>query len=92
MEIVRSRVYIRKSTSLLSDAEMLAAENEIIAAPEKWPVISGTGGMRKARAASGSSGKKRRRVDHVLFLAERNGNLLPRHLRQEPKRKSFGRR
>lgn len=36
---------------------MAAAEREIAEAPQAWPVISGTGGARKARAARGSSGK-----------------------------------
>lgn len=57
MEIVRTRVYKRKSAKLLSAEEIRAAENEIIWAPEKWPVITGTGGIRKARAARGGSGK-----------------------------------
>ncbi len=57
MHIIRARVYERKVVKLLSAVETLTAENEIIAAPEKWPVISGTGGIRKARAARGSSGK-----------------------------------
>ena len=57
MEVVRTRIYERKSSKLLSEAEILVAENEIIAAPEKWPVVAGTGGVRKARAARGNSGK-----------------------------------
>ena len=36
---------------------MRAAEDEIAEAPEAWPVIAGTGGVRKARAARGASGK-----------------------------------
>jgi len=57
VKIVRTLVYERKSSKLLSAEEIRAAEDEIIAAPEKWPVISGAGGIRKARAARGSSGK-----------------------------------
>ena len=42
MEIVRTRVYQRKARKLLSAVEMRAAEDEIIAAPDKWPVVSHT--------------------------------------------------
>lgn len=36
---------------------MRIAEDEIAAAPDAWPVIKSTGGVRKARAARGASGK-----------------------------------
>jgi hypothetical protein len=57
MEITRTRIYERKSAKLLSEVELRFAEDEIMASPEKWPVISGTGGVRKARASRGSSVK-----------------------------------
>ena len=57
MEIIRTCMYKRKASKLLSEAETITAENEIAYSPEKWPVISGTGGIRKARAARGASGK-----------------------------------
>ena len=38
-------------------AERAAAELEITLAPTAWPVIVGTGGARKARAARGGRGK-----------------------------------
>lgn len=57
MKIVRTRVYERKAAKLLSEEEKLTGEHEITSAPEKWPVIAGTGGVRKARAARGGSGK-----------------------------------
>ncbi len=41
----------------MSESELIIAEQEILEAPEAWPVIAGTGGARKARAARGSSGK-----------------------------------
>jgi hypothetical protein len=57
MELVRTRVYEKKAAKLLSGAEMATAEDEICREPEKWPVVSGTGGLRKARAGRGASGK-----------------------------------
>ncbi len=57
MEIVRTRVYAKRAKKLLSEDELVAAEQEIVEAPQAWPVIASTGGARKARAARGSSGK-----------------------------------
>lgn len=57
MEIVRTRVFAKRAKKLLSEDELAAAEQEIVEAPLAWPVIAGTGGARKARAARGSSGK-----------------------------------
>lgn len=57
MEIVRTNVYARRAKKLMSEDELAAAEQEIVEAPQAWPVIAGTGGARKARAARGSSGK-----------------------------------
>lgn len=57
MEIIRTRVYSKRVAKLLSDKEIIVAEQEITEDPLKFPVISGTGGVRKARAARGNSGK-----------------------------------
>jgi len=57
MKIVRTHPYERKVSKLLSAAEIQAAEDEIVTHPERWPVVQGTGGIRKARAAKGSTGK-----------------------------------
>lgn len=57
MKLIRTHVYIKRARKILSDTEMDVVEQEIIEAPEAWPVIPGTGGARKATAARGSSGK-----------------------------------
>ena len=57
MRLVATMVYLRKVGKLLTDSERDAAESEIAAAPKRWPVIAGTGGIRKARARRGSLGK-----------------------------------
>ena len=49
MQIVRTRVYERRIEKLLSPAERERVENEIAEDPAAWPVIQGTGGVRKAR-------------------------------------------
>ncbi len=57
MRVVATRGYDRRARKLFTAAERAAAELEIALAPEAWPVIAGTGGARKARAARGGRGK-----------------------------------
>ena len=57
MKVVATRGYDRQARKLLTLAERSAAELEIALAPTAWPVIRGTGGARKARAARGGRGK-----------------------------------
>lgn len=84
MEIIRTRVYARKAAKLLSADEMLVAEDEIAAAPERWPVVSGTGGIRKVRAARGSSGKSGGvRVMYYFWLGEDAIHLLDIYAKNE---------
>ena len=58
MQIVAATIYSRKIRKILTETEREAAEAQIAADPTNWPVIAGTGGVRKARAARGSSGKR----------------------------------
>ena len=84
MEIIRTRIYERKASKLLSEAETIAAENEIATAPEKWPVVSGTGGIRKARAARGASGKSGGvRIMYYYWLNEEAVYLLDIYAKNE---------
>jgi hypothetical protein len=57
MKVVATRGYDRRARKLFSPAERATAELEIALAPDAWPVIAGTGGARKARAARGGRGK-----------------------------------
>ncbi|MEE8188777.1 MAG: type II toxin-antitoxin system RelE/ParE family toxin [Kiloniellales bacterium] len=43
---------------LLTPAERRATEDQIAADPLYWPVVPGTGGVRKARGGRASSGKR----------------------------------
>lgn len=54
----RHQDYSRKVRKILTKAERDAAEAQIAADPTNWPVIAGTGGVRKARTVRGSSGKR----------------------------------
>ena len=75
--------YDRRVRKLLSPRERAAAELEIALAPTAWPVIRGTGGARKARAARGGRGKSggariiyyvvsRRRVIYLIDVYAKN--------------------
>ena len=55
--IVPTKTYAKAAGKLFNAAERAATENEIAANPFAWPVIRGTGGIRKARAAAGGKGK-----------------------------------
>jgi mRNA-degrading endonuclease RelE of RelBE toxin-antitoxin system len=57
VQVVAAKVYVRRVEKLLTEDERRAAEDAITRDPLRWPVIRGTGGLRKARAARGSSGK-----------------------------------
>ena len=62
MKIVPTRGYLRHAAKLFTEAERVAMENAIAAAPEQWPVIQGTGGLRKARVARPGTGKRARTI------------------------------
>ncbi len=57
MKVVATRGYDRQARKLFNPSERAAAELEMALAPTAWPVIAGTGGARKARAARGGRGK-----------------------------------
>jgi hypothetical protein len=58
MRVVATPGYDRQARKLLTATERAAAELEIALAPLAWPIIPGTGGARKARAARGGKGKR----------------------------------
>jgi hypothetical protein len=57
MKVVATLGYDRRARRLFTPTELATAELEIALAPTVWPVIRGTGGARKARAARGGRGK-----------------------------------
>jgi mRNA-degrading endonuclease RelE of RelBE toxin-antitoxin system len=72
MRIVATPTYERAAKRLLSNTERIAAETEIATTPERWPVIAGTGGARKARIALQGRGK-RGGARVVYFVSLANG-------------------
>jgi mRNA-degrading endonuclease RelE of RelBE toxin-antitoxin system len=57
MRVVATRGYDGRERKLFTSDERAAAGLEIALAPIYWPIIPGTGGARKARAARGGRGK-----------------------------------
>jgi len=57
MLVYRTRIYLKRCQKLLSAEDMKRAEETVINAPSAWPVISGSGGIRKARVARDGIGK-----------------------------------
>ena len=58
MKVFRTGIYEKKLLKLLREDEAIAKEHEILTDPTKWPVVAGTGGIRKARVAKHGSGKR----------------------------------
>ena len=57
IRIIYTSVYLRSIKELPLNSKIEEAEREIAERPLKFPVISGTGGARKARVAIGNRGK-----------------------------------
>ena len=71
MRLVFTTVYERKVRKLLSARERTVGEDEIARDPTRWPILQGTGGLRKARVARGSSGKSSgARVIYYFWVRE----------------------
>lgn len=72
MKLFRTKTYEKRAKKLLTKDELSTAEHEIFSNPEKWPVIQGGGGIRKARAARGNSGKSGG-VRIIYYFMSKNG-------------------
>ena len=95
MIFVETTVFTRLLTDHLSDEEYRALQNQLIARPESGALIKGSGGVRKARWASGGKGKSggvrviyylAKDVDRVYMLTlygkSEKENLSPADLRK----------
>ncbi len=58
VKIVYTTLYERKISAVLTSSERIVIEDAISGNPKMYPVIPDTGGIRKARAARGSGGKR----------------------------------
>lgn len=58
MRIIATRAFDRAAAKLLTVMEREVMEAGLIARPDAWPVIPGSGGARKARVARAGQGKR----------------------------------
>ena len=58
MRVIAAPAYERQARRVLTAGERDAAEAQIAARPDAWPVIPGSGGARKARIALGGRGRR----------------------------------
>ena len=60
-----------------ADEVLLQIENDLLQNPERGPVITGTGGIRKSRAADPSRGKgKRGGFRYMYYYIEQDDQIL----------------
>ena len=84
VKVVATRRYDRQALKLLTAEERARAEVEIATAPEAWPVVSGTGGARKARAARGGKGKSGgARIIYYFWVGARLIYLIDVYVKSE---------
>ena len=82
--IIRTKEYSRFVSHLPPRVEISKAEEEISSNPDKWPVIKGTGGIRKARFAIGNKGKRGGgRIWYFYFIQKEEIYLLRAYLKNE---------
>lgn len=82
--IIRTKEYSRFTSRLPVGTEIDQAEKEIAGNPTKWPVIQGTGGIRKARFAIGNKGKRGGgRIWYFYFIQKEEIYLLRAYLKNE---------
>jgi hypothetical protein len=74
MKIIATRNYERRASRLFSAKERMASEAEIVAQPDAWPVIPGTGGARKARV--GMRGHGKRGGGRVIYFYSQSPSLI----------------
>ena len=84
MTIIRTKEYSRFISRLPLGTEIDKAEEEIARNPDKWPVIQGTGGIRKARFSIGNKGKRGGgRIWYFYFTQKCEVYLLRAYLKNE---------
>ena len=74
LSVIATQVYVKRAKRLMSGPARQAAELSIAVAPERWPVVAGTAGCRKARISLEGRGKRGGgRV--IYFFATRAGAI-----------------
>ena len=84
LTVFRTALYIRFVSQLPPGAEISKSEEEIAKNPTGWPVIQGTGGIRKARFSVGNKGKRGGgRIWYFYFVQKESIHFLKAYLKNE---------
>lgn len=84
--IFRTSVYLNFVSQQPIGVDVNKAEEEIAQNPTGWPVIQGTGGIRKARFSIGNKGKRRGgRVCYFYFMQKESIYFLKAYSKNEKK-------
>jgi hypothetical protein len=76
--------YQREAKRLLAETEITSMESAIAADPDSHPIIPGTGGVRKARWATGGKGKSGGvRIIYYYFLRDGEIYMLAIYAKNE---------
>ena len=71
IEFIETSIFTKQVREIATDDELKDLQIELIAQPEKGDLITGTGGLRKVRMATGTQGKSgSTRVIYFLATAE----------------------
>lgn len=67
-EFIETVVFTRRLAELASQDTLAAIQSELIEAPERWPVVRGTGGARKGRVADPKDSRGKSGGYRYLYL------------------------
>jgi hypothetical protein len=68
LRIIQTGPFLRKWVSLgLDESDLLMLELEILKGPESYPIVKGTGGLRKVRFARSGAGRGKSGGHRVCF-------------------------
>lgn len=82
--IFKTSVYLRFVSQLPPGVNLNKAEEEIAQNPTGWPIIQGTGGIRKARFSIGNKGKRGGgRICYFYFMQKESVHLLKAYSKNE---------
>ena len=76
---IETPIFTQEIVTLLSDEEYRTFQSELMQAPNAWPVIRGSGGIRKARCKSKSKGKGKGKsggIRIIYYVVSQNNILL----------------
>lgn len=80
LEFIQSRRFTARLDELAKDSAeevLLEIESDLLKNPERGPIIQGTGGLRKTRAANPQRGKgKRGGFRYMYYYVEKDGRIF----------------